>query len=116
MAKHKAREAAKSLAGVQKEAANITQKLTPVLASIEALEDGPEYSLVAAPLTEPLVALREKMEAAMASAVVTGQCTDIGDVPEGMATIKQVMDWIATSRKTTALITSMLAMIAKAGR
>jgi hypothetical protein len=74
MVRHKAREAAKSLAGVQKDASVIITKLTPVLASIVALEDGPEYSLVAAPLTEPLLVLKEKMEAASASAVVTVGC------------------------------------------
>jgi hypothetical protein len=113
--KHRAREAAKSLAGVQKVAAIIVAKLTPLLAIITCLVDGPEFSLVAAPLTEPLLSTKEKMEDAVIAATTTATCLDIEDVPE-MASLKDVLEWIATSRKTIALITSMLAMIAKANR
>jgi hypothetical protein len=115
MTRHRAREAAKSLAGVQKEAAIIVAKLTPLLAVITCLEDGPEFSLVAAPLTEPLLSTKAKMEDAMFAATTTATCLDIEDVPV-MPSLKDVLEWIATSRKTIALITSMLAMIAKASR
>jgi hypothetical protein len=113
--KHRAREAAKSLASIQKEAAVIVTKLTPLLAIITSLEDGAEFSLVAAPLTEPLLVTKAKMEEAVIAATAAVTCSDLEDVPE-MPSLKDVVEWIASSRKTIALITSMLAMIAKAGR
>jgi hypothetical protein len=115
MAKHKAREAAKTLAGLQKEAAAIVSKLTPVLASISALEDGAEFRLVASPVVQPLLDTKARMECAMAAAADVMVSTDPDDVPE-CATLKEVMDWIAMAKKTIALITNMLAMIARAGR
>jgi hypothetical protein len=113
--KHRAREAAKSLAGHQKEAAIIVAKLSPQIAIITSLEEVTEFNLVAAPLTEPLLATKAKMEEAVIAATATATCLDLEDVPE-MASLKDVLEWIASSRKTIALITSMLAMIAKAGR
>ena len=115
MIKHKAKEAAKSLAVMQKEAAAILSKLTPVLASITALTEGAEFGLVAAPVVEPLLVTKARMECAMAAATDIMSCTDPDDVPE-CATLKEVMDWIATSKKVIALITNMLAMIARAAR
>jgi hypothetical protein len=115
MIKHKAREAAKGLAAIQKDATAILAKATPMLASISALEDGPEFALVAAPVVEPLLIAKAKMECAVAAATATMACTDIDDVPE-CASLKDVSDWIATSKKTIALVTNMLAMIARAAR
>ena len=115
MVRHKAREAAKSLAGIQKDATVILSKLTPILATISALEDGPEFGLVATPLVEPLIAAKAKMECAVAAATATMACTDLEEVPEG-ASLKDVLEWIATSKKTIALITNMLTMIARAAR
>jgi hypothetical protein len=115
MIKHKGKESAKCLAVMQKDATAILSKLTPVLASIAALTEGAEFGLVAAPVVEPLLTLKAKMECAMAAATEILSCTDPEDVPE-CATLKQVMDWIATSKKVIALITNMLAMIARAAR
>ncbi len=53
MIKHKAREAAKGLAAIQKDATAIFAKLTAMLASITALEEGGEVGLVATPVVEP---------------------------------------------------------------
>ncbi len=115
MVKHKAREAAKTWAGLQKEAAAIVSKLTPVLASISALEDGSEFSLVASPVVQPLLDSKARMECAMAAATDIMSCTDVNDVPV-CATLKEVTECIASSKKVIALITNMLAMIARAGR
>jgi hypothetical protein len=116
MIKHKAKEAAKSLAGIQKESAAILAKLTPVLASITALTEGAEFALVAAPVVDPLLDMKAKMDCAMAAATATMACSDLDDVPEGNASLKDVMEWIASSKKVIALITNMLAMIARAAR
>ena len=115
MIKHKAREAAKCLAAIQKDATVILAKLTPMLASITALEEGAEFGLVATPVVEPLLVTKAKMECAVAAATATMACSDIDEVPEG-ASLKDVLDWIATSKKTIALVTNMLAMIARAAR
>ncbi len=115
MIKHKARESAKSLAGMQKDAAAIVSKLTPVLASIAALTEGSVLGLVAAPVVDPLLVLQAKMECAMHAATAIMSCTEPDDVP-ACATLKEVTDWVATSKKVIALITNMLAMIARAGR
>jgi hypothetical protein len=115
MVKYKAREAAKGLAAIQKDATVILAKLTPMLVSITALEEGAEFGLVAAPVVEPLLVAKEKMKCAVAAATATMACSDIDEVPEG-ASLKDVSDWIATSKKTIALVTNMLAMIARAAR
>jgi hypothetical protein len=115
MVKHKAREAAKTLAGLQKEAGAIVAKLTPVLANISALEDGAEFGLVASPVVEPLLVTKARMQCAMAAATDIISCTELDDVP-ACASLKEVMDWIASSKKVIALITNMLAMIARAVR
>ena len=115
MIKHKAKEAAKSLAGIQKESAAILAKLTPVLASITALTEGAEFGLVAAPVVEPLLVTKARMECAMAAATDIMSCTDPDDVPE-CATLKVVMEWITTSKKVISLITHMLAMVARSAR
>ena len=115
MVKYKAREAARGLASMQKDATIILTKLTPMLASITALEEGAEFGLVAAPVVEPLLVAKAKMECAVAAATATMACSDIDEVPE-VASLKDVLDWIATSKKTIALVTNMLAMIAWAAR
>ena len=116
MVKHRAQESAKRLAAMQKEASLILGKLAPVLGSISALEDGAEFSLVASPVVEPLLVTKAKMEVAVAAATATVACTDLDDVPADGASLKDVLDWIASSKTTISLITSMLAMIAKAAR
>jgi hypothetical protein len=115
MIKYKAKESTKSLAAMQKDAAAIMSKLTPVLASITALTEGSEFGLVAAPVVEPLLVTKARMECAMHAATEIMSCTDPDDVP-ACATLKEVTDWVATSKKVIALITNMLAMIARAAR
>ncbi len=116
MVKHRAQESAKRLAAMQKDASLILGKLAPVLGSISALEDGAEFSLIASPVVEPLLVTKAKMEVAVAAATATMASTDLDDVPADSATLREVMEWIASSKKTIALITNMLAMIAKAAR
>jgi hypothetical protein len=115
MVKYKAKEAARGLASLQKDATIILTKLTPMLASITALEEGAEFGLVAAPVVEPLLVAKAKMECAVAAATATMACSEVEQVPKG-ASLKDVSDWIATSKKTIALVTNMLAMIARAAR
>jgi hypothetical protein len=115
MEKHKASEAAKTLAGLQKEANVIVTKLTPVIANILSMEAKVEFALVALPLTQPLLEKRCFMQAAVAGATVMLACTNVKDVPK-CASLKEVLEAIAASKKTVALITNMLAIIARSNR
>jgi hypothetical protein len=115
LANHKAKEATKLLASKQKEARAILDKVAPVLASIESLEGVPEFGMVAAPLLEPLKDKKGFLDRAVASALMVMASSEAADLPE-LVSLKEVLDTIANAKKVIALITNVLAAIARAHR
>jgi G3E family GTPase len=103
------------LAGKQKEARAILDKIAPVMASIESLEGVQEFSMLAVPLREPLSAKKLFLEQVAAAAHIIMASVDATDLPE-MASLREVLDTIANAKKVIALITGVLAAIARAHR
>ena len=115
MERHRAREAMKNLTAQQKAAQNIMAKASPVIAAIQYLEKVAEFDMIALPLKEPLTAKQEFLETAMASAAAVVACQDPSECPP-LPTVKDVSDAIAGAKKSIALITGLLAAIARAHR
>jgi hypothetical protein len=86
-----------------------------VLASIESLEGVPEFGMLAPPLREPLSAKKEFLDQASASAMLVMASSEAADLPE-LVSLKEVLDTIANAKKVIALITNVLAAIARAHR
>jgi hypothetical protein len=109
------KESSRLLAVKQKDARAILAKIVPVIAAIEALENVVEFALIALPLREPLEVKKEFLQntQACATAIMTG--LDPTDLPE-LPSLKAVVDAIAAAKKVIALITGVLAAIARAHR
>ncbi len=112
--KEREREAAKQLSIQRKVAAQIIAKATAVVTTVSELEAKPEFSMIAAPLRDPLIEKRDFLAEAVSNAsIVSDHNADASNLPE-LPDIKTVSDAVAAAKKQIALITNMLAAIARA--
>jgi hypothetical protein len=105
----------KNLTVQHKAAQNIMAKASPVIAAIKSLETVPEFDMIALPLKEPLTAKHDVLETAMVSAAAVVACQDPSACPP-LPDVKDVTDAIAGAKTSIALITGLLAAIARAHR
>jgi hypothetical protein len=103
------------LACKHKEARAILDKIAPIMVTIGALEAGPEFELLAAQIREPMTAKKLWLQNVVATATITMSSVDSADLPD-LCSLREVLDTIAGAKKVLALITGVLAAMARAHR
>ncbi len=117
MEKARAREKARELAYLKKQATQIVNKATPALAALDAILNRSDVDLVSKPLIEPIEEAQKFLQdaAAAASATLALENSDGDDWPE-MPSVSDVAEKVASSKKDIALVTNMLAAISHRNR
>ncbi len=82
------------------------------MAPIESLLSKDEVELVAAPLKQPLIDIKDFLEQATTSREAA-LAADVAEVGQDIPSLKDVSDAVAKAKKHIALLTNMLAAIAK---